>query len=757
MQKQNILTMLTTEAQQEINSLVKSQKNAVNMLFDNLANGNYDYSQISNRLQAQFFALSPRFESLQANNKNGWWQNEEYEPNTVASKIYPLFVDQNGASKFSSFALQELATKNTLRYPLVDDYAFGFSAFKNTQATDNKFNEFTQLLNNKLGVTVAGDYANGYVRTKNGIIQKAILKVKNIALKLLKKEQQKEPIFSGKITLAKKMASGYRPTHIEKTIKIYDSLLGAGVNSVLKNLKKQQMPKLSKELLFASRLFANMLMCRVHDFGDESANLKTEKCLSLQFANVINKMQFNSQQLKLITLLGVRAASELCESMGLSSQDVAEKLVKNGFSFSSEPTSIKEAFILAKESNINKYLEALAGNQVIYVGEAEEVVHDNSETENQQELIEKLRDVLIKKIQNNSDEEQKNEVIQKLVSILNVPLLTEASQKTIQAEQKTQQQKLIDLLNQKLLTSGANDGEASSELIKKLITALNEKQKRMQGERSKIVNSVLNINNVPLLEAKKEKVLPKPWLDKMAQAQRLLAPSQQELERLNANLNNTENNENELQDQEQQELTKRTLQQNLVDILSNVVETKKQETVNNEDISTQEILPKRLVSKKQILEIIDEQIIKLLTAKSIKINDALNSHRFKSIGGKQVGVNLSAITTNLLAYYQNAVYGRKSVNTKSLKNTETIYAKARQICAVLIGMKGELCEKLLAEQQTTKRNENERTKTYVNRLFKKIATTKADQENLSIRSYFDKYITQLTLMYAQCEITDKIV
>lgn len=342
---------LTPEALDELNKLSKGN-NAFDLLVKNFytnGEGELAFKDVVARLQAQYFDLSSNEDSLKTT--SGWNQNEYNEPNEV-NHVIPAIV----SGKYSSFALKDIHEDFEINYPLDTDYAVSGMPFADTDIATTQLNLAYRLLSQKLGVEVAesGVATTSTYKTPNKIFAGAVLKVKNLFLKLAKKPQLESNIFKGKITLQSKVG-GYGVSNVEKLVKAYDLVLKKSIERDAKQIKQQTKKKVSPEIKYAARLFADILMTRVNDMGNIKNNQIAEKSLWLQFSNVLNRYGFHSQELSQITELGSMAVANTCVNLGITKEKVVERMTRLGFTYTAVPQDISQALLKAKEKDYEKY------------------------------------------------------------------------------------------------------------------------------------------------------------------------------------------------------------------------------------------------------------------------------------------------------------------------------------------------------------------------------------------------------------------
>lgn len=358
----NIYDNLSDRAKWEFKRLVIGKESAFDMLVSNLKGFDfYNFDDISSRLQFQYFALEPNIKTLKTEGIDGWWQNEAFIPSDM-SGIQPLIEIKNPGEKlkkfYSSFALSEVPGKYSIRIPLVDDFTKVVLPFSNNDLSQARFDELLRGLNEGFGIKASDNQKKGkYVRSIANI---AIVKAKNVVYRLLKQDDKIRIPFKGKMMLAQKAADGVKYSNIDKVIKIYDNLLKVTLAKNVRALKKNK-NKINKDMKFAARIFANLLMVR-GTINDVDLNKKAEKCLNLQFANLINRAKFDSTQLKIITELGASMAQDLCRESGITKEMIVSAMESVGFKYENQPETIKEAFLEVKERDYTNFARPLAGD-----------------------------------------------------------------------------------------------------------------------------------------------------------------------------------------------------------------------------------------------------------------------------------------------------------------------------------------------------------------------------------------------------------
>lgn len=357
---------LTPEAQEQLQALTKGKTNAFDLLVQNYkSSGEIELSSalVVARLQAQYFALS-RTEAL-LKTANAWGQNEYNEPNEVNFAI-PAVV----TGKYSSFALKDIHEDFEINYPLDNDYADVGVPFAGVDIPSTQLNIALRNVEEKLGlsITQSSVASQSTYKSKNNFARRVVLKIKNIFLKLAKKPPLVASIFEGKITLQTQVG-GYNVSNVEKLIKVYDMIFKKSILREAQASKKATGKKVPEQIQYAARLFADVLMARVNDFGSVANNQKAEQCLWLQFAGVLNRYNFNSEELKQITTLGTSAVASTCQELGITKEKIILRMTALGYSYSAVPADITQALLNVKERDYNRYAE----------GASDEVAHETDD------------------------------------------------------------------------------------------------------------------------------------------------------------------------------------------------------------------------------------------------------------------------------------------------------------------------------------------------------------------------------------------
>ncbi len=331
--------------------LVLNEQTAFDMLVENENQNDklLDSNSVVSRLQTQYFALnrnSSGFKSAKI-----WDQNEFFEPNEVNKNIPTIVGD-----KYSSFATLKYYNSFDLDYPFDEDYTDDVRPFKGDKISDATLEKEFRYLKEKLNINVETSRFALKSTYKRNLFKVAFAKVKNKVLKLAKKPVNISATFKGKITL-RDFYSNYKLSNAEKLVNAYDLVLKAVLKQTAKKYKSVDGKKASKEVLFASRLFANILMSRIYDLKDTNYNKKLEDCLWLQFANALNKYNYDAKELSHIVTLGANCAQDLCEKLGISKNKVVERMTKLGYKYDCIPATIYEAFLNVKQRDFSIYTQ----------------------------------------------------------------------------------------------------------------------------------------------------------------------------------------------------------------------------------------------------------------------------------------------------------------------------------------------------------------------------------------------------------------
>lgn len=392
----------TSEFKNELSALIQDKVTAFDMLVQNCneENCDLDSSKLVSRLQAQYVTSPKQSKSIE-----DWDQNEFYQPNEVNNDICAV-----APGKYSSFALLKVFDNFKTDFPLDDDYTTNKDVFNNNAFSDSSLETYIQLFKRKLGVKISQSTVVDKTIYSHNFVNRAVVKIKNKFLKMFKKQEKAQGMFTGFIMLKTKHG-GYAISNVEKLAKIYDAILAVATKKEAKEFKKQ-MGKRNKEITFASQLLANVLMSRVHDLQDINNNKQLEKCFWLQFANTLNKYGFSADELKLITTIGTKSAVSTCQKMGITKNKIVSKMIELGYNYSVVPTDESQAFLniklkdysvfasvneeadkneslnIAKNANVenksneNQKVEVATNNELVKADDAKKTEEQKSDTKN---------------------------------------------------------------------------------------------------------------------------------------------------------------------------------------------------------------------------------------------------------------------------------------------------------------------------------------------------------------------------------------
>ncbi len=695
-----IYDKLSKGAKQELEQLVNGKENAFDMLVNNhFGNMVCSADEITSRMQMQYFALNPDENTLQQDGRNGWWQNEAYEMSSVNSGITPVMevegdFDNWGEAYYSSFALSEMEGSYNLRYPLDDDYTSSVEPFKNLSMSDLNYNVLVRQIQNNLNVKIAKGKVSGKSLYKRSFPSLAVVKIKNIGLKLAGKGENAQTAFKGTLTLADKTKGSYKYSNIEKVVKIYDELFRVGIAKQVK-YNKAQFKGADRDIKFASRLFANILMARITDYGNAEINKKVEKCLSLQFANVLNRAGFSSFELQMVTTLGSSVVVDTCKSMGITTQRLIQKMVTNGYQYQQVPSNELEAIMFAKEKDYSKYLD----------------LEQNLQTSKTSAKILELPPIntapLELKAANAVEISPRENVGLSLVSPKSKAALAGVKAKNILPAGQTNDA-LPQARSTKALPAGARMGALQSGKTSQEVLPASEMEnaKRLSGP-----------SIAGFLPAKSDS-------GKYSSVRYL--PS--------GNMYNMQTMADRL-------------------LLSLPEEIKKQQLETAKANYEASIDTSKPVTAKTIEKTFDKAVIKILSEKVVGINTKLNAHRYSAVGGKEDGEKSSDLYSQVLSYYTNSVNSRKTVSEG--KDTTTLYSLSKKLCDKVIETKKKLVHKVTDGEAVVRRDASESTAKFINRRVKEITTTKANPEGLSVKDFFKGYLEKLPQMYAKMQAVEE--
>ena len=284
--------------------------------------------------------------------------------NVALKRVRSSSTAMSSSNKYSSYALVEnFSNMGSLRYPLCNSFAA-----KNILFSKKEFPLYKELVqrvqsayNIKIVEQTTKDKLFEYKRKGQlgAKLKNDGLGVVNLCRKIFKKEKfTAEPSYKGKIIVNNNYTYGngaaYRVSQHEKFTRIMDSILGITVQ----NQAKKNKVKLSKNEMFASRLYAEILLARAINYGDVESNLKIETRLTLQFSNVLAAVDLSPEKLQTVAKLGMESALSTINRLGFSITDVKNSVKNAGYIYSKEPQTMQEALLpkggIAK---VNKPLE----------------------------------------------------------------------------------------------------------------------------------------------------------------------------------------------------------------------------------------------------------------------------------------------------------------------------------------------------------------------------------------------------------------
>ncbi|MDY2695977.1 MAG: hypothetical protein SOV27_02305, partial [Eubacteriales bacterium] len=341
---------LTPKAQEDYQSLIKDKMNAFDLLIANYNSEqgtDIDSNKIVTRLQSQYVVSNGYEKSLRLSKE--WYQNEFYQPNSVNVDVTAVT-----SGRYSSFALLKANDNFKTDFPLDDDYAKEDELFNDQIYSDASFAIELARIKDKLGLDIKQSKIVKTTTYKHNLINKAIIKVQNLALHVFKKPLKISGQFSGKMELKTRYSNQYIISNVEKLAKVYDTILGVATKNEAKNYKKK-LGKKSKEITFASQLFADVLMSRICNLKSKDNNKKLEACYWLQFANTLNRYGFSAEQLKLITEIGTKATANLCKQLGITTDEIVVKMQKLGYAYNVVPSDEFQALLCVKQKDYEMY------------------------------------------------------------------------------------------------------------------------------------------------------------------------------------------------------------------------------------------------------------------------------------------------------------------------------------------------------------------------------------------------------------------
>lgn len=341
----------TEETLKQIEYLTKNKQTAFDILTENYKNnGEMDISatDIVSRLQVEYFALDRDENNLKT--KVQWAQNEFYEPAQVNTAI-----PQITKGKYSSFALRTVGDTFQLSLPIDDDYASFVPPFSpEKDIPDIILATNLQVLKSKYGVKMGAENKYETASYKTDTIAGTLKKINNLFLSLSNKPISQYGKYNGTISLRSNI-QGYKVTNVEKLICVYDLLFQKAIKSAIKSYKEQHNEKITKQVAFGARLFADILLARVLELQDVNNNKVLEKCLWLQFANALNKYGYSAKELKQITEIGATLTANTCKDLGITKDKIIERMKKLGFQHTCIPADEFQALIFIKQKDYTIY------------------------------------------------------------------------------------------------------------------------------------------------------------------------------------------------------------------------------------------------------------------------------------------------------------------------------------------------------------------------------------------------------------------
>ena len=732
-----IFEVMTDNAKSEVLYLIRNKENALDMLANNyFGKKGCGTKEIVNRFQVQYFALDPQATSLQSDGKDGWWQNEEYEANTVNGDIAPLIETETtenewGKKYYSSFALNKEHNSFGINFPLRDNYLSTSLPFKFEDMSQKCYENLVNTLQEKLSVKIVNQrqVKNNY--KKSSFVSGAFAKIKNRCLMLVRKYDKVKSIFKGSLFVADKSNENYAYSNVEKTVKIYDALFTKVIRRKEKALKDKVNKHLAKDIKLASRILANLLMCRATNFGNVEINKKVEKCLSLQFANVLNKNSFISSQLNLITEMASGVVCELCKKMGRTTEDIANIMMENGFVYETAPENEKQALLLAKEKDYMVYMEALKA-------EAEEVKEEPKKDEDRGIIPNISFREPIKKDDNTvaivpSKKETQNEI-----PMLNPGREVAKQDKKNSVAELAPTYSVVEYRGEEVL-------EEDSTVAKNLLKAGEETLKLSStGKRARVLEpgEIAGLLN----SANKQQKKSEPIVETL-QAPAALAglPSPANTEQLESS--NIAGYLRAGSEKADRNLFLEPYNSRLPIELDRLPFLDKIRDMIEENISTKKL------SKKSLIKYIDKQMEKTLVEYIVKITNAINANRCSKYGGKVKAKRQADVLAMVLAYYKKRTTGKLKTTKATQKNFATLYSRCQQLTSVIFCIREDIINKIMNISENTPANTGESTKKYINRLAKEVCKI-GDPEGVDIQTYVTKMIDSYSSIYADGEFTD---
>lgn len=727
------LDLLSQKAKKEVENIVNNKENAIDMLVNNYyGKKTCSGENIVSRMQVQFFALNPSLSTLQTEGKDGWWQKEAYEPNTVNTNVFPLIEtetteDKWGKQYYSSFALKELNGTYSLRYPLDDDYTSNTSPFMGDEMNTANYNMLVRQVEKSLGVKIVDGKVSSLNLYKRSLYVLATTKIKNTALKLVGKLEKVATAFKGKLTLANKSKSNYKYTNIEKTVKIFDELFKVGITKQTKYAKKEYKKSISKDIQFASRLFADILMSRITSYGDVSINKKVEKCLALQFSNVLNRNNFSSSDLKLITDMATNTVVDTCKRMGYTKEKIVQKMTLNGYVYSDMPSSEKDALLMAHEKDYSAYMSSLNKNiqpkRKNY--KAKLTKKDLSKKDKEENNTEHPVETMIVPVdKDNVINREKNQ--QKVAQIVPIETRVVPTDKNIEKSTNSEE------INNKVIPVVTSLVPTNDNL------SVQDKNKDEQTETHLIpvdnklvpVEDLNGVYNLPSAEEKAALMSP--------EVRQVLPEGEKVAGLLPSGIHGY------LPEGKTKNIPayKPTRSRFEIDY-KKLPFLNKIEKVNDDVIK----IAGKSFSTKTIARQIDKDIDEILTNIVIKLTNASNANRRSSHGGKEKTQKAIEFLSIASCFYKKSLKKPINVTKMSKLNDKTVYSKSRQFVGVLNSMKNDIANKIMEEAKKLPPKKNEKISTYINRLSKNVCKIGDAENGVTAKKYFGMFITNISKYY----------
>lgn len=713
---------MTEKARQELLNITENQENAIDLIASNYyGTKTCGAESISSRLAVQYYALNPNIANLQTEDSDGWWQNEEYEPNTVSSRVLPITQTQTtseewGKNFFSSFALCEVEGKYSLRLPLTDDLGTFSSPFANLTMSAEDFNLALQTITSKLGIEFKEASTPVQVPYQR---KTSFAGIKNFALGLSGQGGKTKSDFRGVMNIVSKAKSGYAFTNVEKLIRVYDEIFNVEVEKQAKYNPSVAKNKVNADIKFASRILANILMCRVTDFGNWEINKVVIKCLSLQFANVINRNGFTSEQLKQITEIAVSSAGDVCEQMGYTQESLTKQMMLAGYKYSKMPSNIKDALLLAKEADYNAYL----------IGVKQEVADETNDSQLTEPAF------------------VATPVAEEIVENDNLPIFVDEEYEIVNFDDELEiDENLDDVYITEIIAQmypkikGLNAPEIIQILESKVISE-EQRAKILEKFFPKKYNALMAPERVFLLESpdatknSKEELIAritnKKFVNLKLPSRRLVLPSYEEFEQMLAK--NAEVEESSASEEDAKQLAEIVTEDN-----SQMADSGKQ--------------PKKL-SIKTVKKYVYGQIQRVVYDEIVKATNAINANRCSKYGGKEKAKTFTQVLSLTLCYLTKRQTGKMKTTKFSGINDLTIYSRCRQLSSLIHHMSETLIDKIVEASAGNPPKKDERMSTFINRLSKQFCKM-GEEEGVTVTQYFKHAMAEYAKIYADGDFTD---